>query len=79
LPAAAKQSASTTSIAWLGGTLHQLERPSRFDLALRKLEEMLGTGAAQSYTKKERLTMQRERDKLDRSSAASRTWAACPT
>jgi len=39
---------------------------------LRALEEMLASGEGQGYTKKERLTLQRERDKLDRSLAASR-------
>jgi small subunit ribosomal protein S2 len=34
---------------------------------------------AQAYTKKERLELQRERDKLIARSAASRIWAVCPT
>ncbi len=46
---------------------------------LRQLDEMLGSGEGNQYTKKERLTLTRERDKLDRSLVASRTWAACPT
>ena len=39
---------------------------------------MLGTGAAQSYTKKERLTMQRERDKLDRSLGGIKDMGGVP-
>ena len=39
---------------------------------------MLGTGAAQSYTKKERLTLQRERDKLDRSLGGIKDMGGVP-
>jgi len=57
----------------------QLEDVSNSIKRLRALEEMLASGEGQGYTKKERLTLQRERDKLDRSLGGIRTWAACPT
>src|SRR5262249_10750887 len=45
---------------------------------LRKLEEMLSSGEAQGYTKKERLTLQRERDKLDRSLGGIKDMGGLP-
>src|SRR6266704_985926 len=51
---------------WLGGTLTNWKTISQSISRLRKLEEMLSSGASHGYTKKERLTLQRERDKLDR-------------
>jgi ribosomal protein S2 len=52
---------------WLGGMLTNWKTISNSISRLRKLDEMLASGEAQAYTKKERLTLQRERDKLDRS------------
>src|ERR1700741_4643055 len=52
---------------WLGGTLTNWKTISGSISRLRKLEEMLASNEAQGYTKKERLDLQRERDKLDRS------------
>ncbi len=51
---------------WLGGTLTNWKTISGSISRLRKLEEMLSSNEAQAYTKKERLELQRERDKLDR-------------
>ena len=51
---------------WLGGTLTNWKTISQSISRLRKLDEMLSSGEATGYTKKERLTLQRERDKLDR-------------
>src|ERR1700731_1592064 len=51
---------------WLGGMLTNWKTISESIKRLRKLDEMLNSGEAQGYTKKERLTLQRERDKLDR-------------
>ena len=52
---------------WLGGTLTNWKTISASIKRLRHLDEVLSSGEANSYTKKERLTLQRERDKLDRS------------
>src|ERR1700710_1991252 len=52
---------------WLGGTLTNWKTISGSISRLRKLEEMLSSNEAGGYTKKERLELQRERDKLDRS------------
>ena len=52
---------------WLGGTLTNWKTISGSIKRLRQLDEVLSSGEANSYTKKERLTLQRERDKLDRS------------
>ena len=46
---------------------------------LRKLDEMLATGeGGQGYTKKERLTLQRERDKLDRALGGIKDMGGLP-
>jgi small subunit ribosomal protein S2 len=45
---------------------------------LRKLEEMLSSNEAQGYTKKERLTLQRERDKLDRALGGIKEMGGLP-
>src|SRR5438045_5583462 len=64
---AAKKSAQYyVNSRWLGGTLTNWKTISQSISRLRKLEEMLSSGESQGYTKKERLTLQRERDKLDR-------------
>src|ERR1700748_3809096 len=66
---AAKRSAQYfVNSRWLGGTLTNCKTVSASIKRLRQLDEMLGGSAEGSqYTKKERLTLQRERDKLDRS------------
>ena len=51
----------------------QLEDDLEFIQRLRKLDELL-SGEAQGFTKKERLNLDRERDKLSARWAASRTW-----
>jgi small subunit ribosomal protein S2 len=79
IAAAAKQSAQYyVNSRWLGGTLTNWKTISGSISRLRKLEEMLGTGGAASYTKKERLTMQRERDKLDRSLGGIKDMGGVP-
>ncbi|RTM03992.1 MAG: 30S ribosomal protein S2, partial [Bradyrhizobiaceae bacterium] len=45
---------------------------------LRHLDEVLSSGEANSYTKKERLTLQRERDKLDRSLGGIKDMGGLP-
>jgi small subunit ribosomal protein S2 len=63
---------------WLGGTLTNWKTISESIKRLRKLEEMLASGEAHGYTKKERLTLQRERDKLDRALGGIKDMGGLP-
>jgi len=63
---------------WLGGTLTNWKTISGSIQRLRKLDEMLNSGETAGYTKKERLTMQRERDKLDRSLGGIKDMGGVP-
>ena len=63
---------------WLGGTLTNWKTISGSISRLRKLEEMLSSNEAQAYTKKERLTLQRERDKLDRALGGIKDMGGLP-
>src|SRR3989441_9356044 len=63
---------------WLGGTLTNWKTISQSISRLRKLEEMLSSGESQGYTKKERLTLQRERDKLDRALGGIKDMGGLP-
>jgi small subunit ribosomal protein S2 len=63
---------------WLGGTLTNWKTISGSIQRLRKLDEMLNSGESGGYTKKERLTMQRERDKLDRSLGGIKDMGGVP-
>src|SRR5256885_6662168 len=63
---------------WLGGTLTNWKTISQSISRLRKLDEMLSSGEAGGYTKKERLTLQRERDKLDRALGGIKDMGALP-
>src|SRR5438067_5258567 len=63
---------------WLGGTLTNWKTISQSISRLRKLEEMLGSNEAMGYTKKERLTLQRERDKLDRALGGIKDMGGLP-
>ena len=76
---AAKRSAQYyVNSRWLGGTLTNWKTISGSISRLRKLDEMLASGEAGGYTKKERLTMQRERDKLDRSLGGIKDMGGVP-
>jgi small subunit ribosomal protein S2 len=76
---AAKQSAQYyVNSRWLGGTLTNWKTISGSISRLRKLDEMLSSGETGGYTKKERLTMQRERDKLDRSLGGIKDMGGVP-
>ncbi len=76
---AAKRSAQYfVNSRWLGGTLTNWKTISHSISRLRKLEEMLASGEAQGYTKKERLTLQRERDKLDRALGGIKDMGGLP-
>ncbi|HET9904603.1 MAG TPA: 30S ribosomal protein S2 [Xanthobacteraceae bacterium] len=63
---------------WLGGTLTNWKTVSNSIKRLRSLEEMLGSSEVQAYTKKERLTLQRERDKLDRALGGIKDMGGLP-
>ena len=63
---------------WLGGTLTNWKTISGSIQRLRKLDEMLASNESGGYTKKERLTMQRERDKLDRSLGGIKDMGGVP-
>jgi len=79
ISSAAKQSAQYfVNSRWLGGTLTNWKTISGSIARLRKLDEMLNSGEAAGYTKKERLTMQRERDKLDRSLGGIKDMGGVP-
>src|SRR5712691_11898668 len=79
ISAAAKQSAQYyVNSRWLGGTLTNWKTISGSISRLRKLDEMLASGDTGGYTKKERLTMQRERDKLDRSLGGIKDMGGVP-
>jgi len=76
---AAKRSAQYfVNSRWLGGTLTNWKTISHSIHRLRKLEEMLGSGEAQVYTKKERLTLTREKDKLDRALGGIKDMGGLP-
>jgi small subunit ribosomal protein S2 len=76
---AAKRSAQYyVNSRWLGGTLTNWKTISGSIKRLRKLDEMLASGDTGGYTKKERLTMQRERDKLDRSLGGIKDMGGVP-
>jgi len=76
---AAKKSAQYyVNSRWLGGTLTNWKTVSNSIKRLRTLEEMLASNEAQGYTKKERLTLQRERDKLDRSLGGIKEMGGLP-
>jgi small subunit ribosomal protein S2 len=76
---AAKKSAQYyVNSRWLGGTLTNWKTISQSIARLRKLDEMLSSGESQGYTKKERLTLQRERDKLDRALGGIKDMGGLP-
>ena len=62
---------------WLGGMLTNWKTISQSIQRLRKLEEML-SGDAQGFTKKERLTLSRERDKLERTLGGIKDMGGLP-
>src|SRR4029079_468171 len=63
---------------WLGGKLNHWQTISGLIARLRKLEEMLSSNEATGYTKKERLDLQRERDRLDRSLGGIKEMGGLP-
>jgi small subunit ribosomal protein S2 len=76
---AAKKSAQYfVNSRWLGGTLTNWKTISGSIKRLRKLDEILNSGEAQGYTKKERLTLTRERDKLNRALGGIKDMGGLP-
>ncbi len=76
---AAKRSAQYfVNSRWLGGTLTNWKTISGSIKRLRHLDEMLASSEGAQYTKKERLTLQRERDKLDRSLGGIKDMGGLP-
>ncbi|HLB84169.1 MAG TPA: 30S ribosomal protein S2, partial [Steroidobacteraceae bacterium] len=63
---------------WLGGTLTNWKTISGSIKRLRHLDEVLNSAEGAQYTKKERLTLQRERDKLDRSLGGIKDMGGLP-
>src|SRR6266850_252956 len=78
IAAAAKNSAQYfVNSRWLGGTLTNWKTISASIKRLRSLDEML-SGEAHGYTKKERLTLTRERDKLNRALGGIKDMGGLP-
>ena len=76
---AAKRSAQYyVNSRWLGGMLTNWKTISHSIARLKKLEELLGAGEGVGYTKKERLTLQREKEKLDRALGGIRDMGGIP-
>jgi small subunit ribosomal protein S2 len=76
---AAKRSAQYfVNSRWLGGTLTNWKTISGSIKRLRQLDEVLASAEGQQYTKKERLDLQRERDKLDRSLGGIKDMGGLP-
>ena len=79
---AAKRSAQYyVNSRWLGGTLTNWKTISGSIKRLRKLEEMLGAGdagGAGGYTKKERLDLTREKDKLEKALGGIKDMGGTP-
>jgi small subunit ribosomal protein S2 len=63
---------------WLGGTLTNWNTISNSIKRLRKLEEMMASGEAESFTKKERLMLSREHDKLERALGGIKDMGGVP-
>ncbi len=78
LTAAAKRSAQYyVNARWLGGMLTNWKTISRSIQRLRELEQLL-VGEAQGLTKKERLTLTRERDKLEKALGGIKDMGGVP-
>ncbi|MBV8836193.1 MAG: 30S ribosomal protein S2 [Alphaproteobacteria bacterium] len=80
---AAKRSAQYyVNSRWLGGTLTNWKTISGSIKRLRRLEEMLGSGegaaGAGGYTKKERLDLTREKDKLEKALGGIKDMGGLP-
>jgi len=63
---------------WLGGTLTNWKTVSNSISRLKKLDEQLGSGEAEGFTKKEKLQLDREREKLNASLGGIREMGGVP-
>src|SRR3977135_3048936 len=63
---------------WLGGTLTNWKTISGSIKRLRKLDEMLSSGEGARNTKKERLTLTREKDKLEKALGGIKDMGGLP-
>ncbi|MHA1158348.1 MAG: 30S ribosomal protein S2 [Alphaproteobacteria bacterium] len=63
---------------WLGGMLTNWNTMSKSIKRLRELDDVLDGGASQGLTKKERLTLTRERDRLERDLGGIRDMGGVP-
>jgi small subunit ribosomal protein S2 len=63
---------------WLGGMLTNWKTISHSIQRLAKIEDMLNANEAHGFTKKERLTLSRERDKLERALGGIRDMGGLP-
>jgi len=63
---------------WLGGTLTNWKTISNSIQRLRKLDELLSSGNQAGYTKKERLDLTREKDKLERALGGIKDMGGTP-
>ncbi len=76
---AAKRSAQYyVNARWLGGMLTNWNTISNSIKRLRKVDEILDSEAGQHLTKKERLTLTRERDKLERALGGIKDMGGTP-
>ena len=76
---AAKRSAQYfVNSRWLGGTMTNWKTISNSIARLKKIEEMLSTETGAAYTKKERLTLAREKEKLERALGGIRDMGGVP-
>ncbi|HEX5778234.1 MAG TPA: 30S ribosomal protein S2 [Xanthobacteraceae bacterium] len=76
---AAKRSAQYyVNSRWLGGTLTNWKTISHSIARLKQIEEMLASETGVGYTKKERLTLAREKEKLERSLGGIRDMGGIP-
>jgi small subunit ribosomal protein S2 len=76
---AAKRSAQYyVNSRWLGGTLTNWKTISHSIARLKQIEEMLASEAGAAYTKKERLNLAREKEKLERSLGGIRDMGGLP-
>jgi len=76
---AAKRSAQYyVNSRWLGGTLTNWKTISHSIARLKQIEEMLASESGVGYTKKERLTLAREKEKLERSLGGIRDMGGIP-
>ena len=63
---------------WLGGMLTNWKTISNSIQRLRKLDELLSSGEAQGFTKKERLNLDREREKLNKALGGIKDMGSTP-